>query len=68
MLSAKYCICGGNMVVEETREREYGVYRRRKCDCCGRKVSTREVYYGLQGDEDKAGQSDSQQQGTETNL
>lgn len=44
MLSAKYCICGGNMVVVETRDRGYGVYRRRQCDCCGRKLTTREVY------------------------
>lgn len=44
MLSAKYCICGGNMVVIETRDREGYVYRRRKCDCCGRVIRTREVY------------------------
>lgn len=43
-LSVKTCICGGNMQIVETRQREYGVYRRRKCDCCGRVISTREVY------------------------
>ena len=50
MLSAKYCICGGTYRTVETRDREYGVYRRKKCDCCGKRISTREVYKNDKGD------------------
>ena len=43
-MMSKYCQkCGGDSYVIETREKPYGVRRRRECEKCGFRWSTIEV-------------------------
>ena len=41
-METRYCDCGGRMRTIDTRDRQKGVYRRRRCDSCGKKVTTLE--------------------------
>ena len=41
-MDVRLCKCGGRLKTIETRDRGYGVYRRRKCDVCGFRVKTME--------------------------
>lgn len=50
MISAKYCKCGGNMIVLETRDCGDYIRRRRECDCCGKRITTKEKYEGETND------------------
>lgn len=56
MKNPKYCDCGGTMIVLETRD--YGDYirRRRRCDCCGKRISTKEVCYDVSRNEKESRQ------------